>query len=134
LCAHNGGKRADQLIDPESANLGSTGPRAGRPSGPGELELRNPDRILVAHTRRHQPRDLGEHGIVDPVAADEPLEPVDVKLRVARTLIVDQAMNGLACHRRHGLRQSRGQKRRRVVVLADEIGKQIAQGRQDTAV
>jgi hypothetical protein len=85
----NGGKRADQFIDPEFANVGGSGLSAGRLVEPGKFELRNPDRILITHPRRHQPRNLGQHRIVDPVAADKPLEPVDEKLRVARALIVD---------------------------------------------
>jgi hypothetical protein len=49
-------------------------------------------------------------------------------------LIIDQEVDGLACHSRHGGRQALRQGWRRVVVLADDIGEQITQRRQDTAV
>jgi hypothetical protein len=96
--------------------------------------LRDPDRILIGHTRRHQPRNFGKHGIVDALLADEPPQPVDVKFGVACSLIVDQQMDGVARRRHHRLRQPFGQERRRVVILADEIREQITQRRQDTAV
>src|SRR5882757_6209983 len=121
----NGRKRTDQFLDPEFPDLGGSGPRAGRHAEFGKLELRNPDRILVTHARRHQPRDLGEHRVIDPVAPDEPPQPADVKLRVAGALIIDQEVNGIACHRRYDLRQAVWQGWRRVVVLADEIGDRI---------
>ena len=113
---------------------GGPGTAAGRLIQFGKLQLRDPDRILIGHAHRHQPRDFGKHGVVDAVLADEPPQPVDVKLGVAGALIVDQEMDGIAGHRHHRLRQPFGQKRRRVVILADEIGEQITQRRQDTAV
>ena len=61
-----------------------------------ELQLRDPDRILIAHAHRHQPRDFAEHGVIDAAAADEPPQPVDIKLGVARALIVDQPMDAVA--------------------------------------
>ena len=108
--------------------------RAGGAVGFGELQLRHPDRILIAHAHRHQPRDLVQHRIIDATPTDKPFQPVDIELGIARALIVDQHVDGVADIRCDRLRQSLGEKRRRFVCLADEIGEQITQRRQNAVV
>ena len=99
-----------------------------------ELQLRDPDRIFIAHARSHQPRDLAQHRIVDAAAADEPVQPIDIELRVGRALIIDQHVDGVAGRRRNRFRQPFREKRRRIVLLADQVGEQITQRRQDAVV
>ena len=130
----DGGKRADQFLDSEFLDVDGSGRRAGPVVQFEELELRDPDRVLITHAYRHQPRDVDQHRFVDALFADEPPQPVDIEVSVARALIVDEEMDGVARHRHYRLRQPFGQERRRVVVVADEIGEQITQRRQDTAV
>jgi hypothetical protein len=131
----NGGKRGDQFIDPEFPDIDD---RIVVPAGSfvefGKFELCEPDRIFVTHAYRHQPGDLGQHHVIDALLADEPPQPVDVKLRVAGALILDQQMDGVARDIGHGLRQALGKKRRGVVLFADEVLEQVTHRRQNTAV
>ena len=78
------GKRADQFVDPEFPDIDGAAGAPGRLVEFGKLQLRDPDRVLIAHAHRHQPRDLGQHRVVDAVLADEPPQPVDIELGVAR--------------------------------------------------
>ncbi len=79
------GKRTDQLIEPEFPDI--VGRRRTRTAGArlefGELQLRDPDRILITHAQSHQPGDFAEHRVVDALPADEALHTIHVKLRVA---------------------------------------------------
>ncbi len=93
----------------------------------GELQLRDPDRILITHADCHQPRDFDEHRVIDIAPADEPPHTIHIELRVARALIIDQPIDGFADDRGSAGGQTLGEERRRVVVLTDEIGEQIAQ-------
>ena len=74
------------------------------------------------------------HRIIDAAPSNEAPQPVNIELRVARALIVDQHVDGVAGHRRNRLRQSIREKRRRIVLLADQIGEQITQRRQNAVV
>ena len=79
---------------------------AGGVNGFGELQLRNPDRILIAHTHRHQPPDFAQRRVFDATPADEAPQPVDIELSVSRALILDQHVDGIADFRRNRFRQS----------------------------
>jgi len=46
--------------------------------------------------QNHQPRDFAQHRVIDTAPTDEPPQPVDVKLRVAGALIVDQEVDAIA--------------------------------------
>ena len=126
-------KRADQLIEPEFSDHVGGGTRriAGGRFQLIELQLRDPDRILVAHALRHQPGDLAEHRLVDAFSADEAPHAIDVKLGVARALIVDQQVNAVADIGDRAVGQSLRQKWRRGVVVADDIGEQITERGED---
>ena len=71
-------KRIDQFIEPEFLDVGGSNLTVTVAEF-GELQLRDADRILVAHAHGHQPRDLAEHRLVDVGPADEPPQPIDVK-------------------------------------------------------
>ena len=81
----------------------------------------------IAHAHGHQPRDFAQHRVIDATPADEPPQPVDIELRIAGALIVDQEMNAFADDGNGILGQALRQERRFAVVLADEIGEQITQ-------
>ena len=69
----------------------------------GELQLGDPDRILVAHAHRHQPRDFTEHRGIDAGPADELPQPVYIKPRVFGALILRQPADAFADIGRDGL-------------------------------
>jgi hypothetical protein len=125
----NGGKRTDQFIKPEFPDIvgRSTARIAGARPEFGELQLRDPDRILIAHAHGHQPRDFKEHRVVDIPPSDETPQPRHIKPRVTGALVIYQPVDAFADNRRGALGQTVGEEWRRVVVLADEIGEQIAQ-------
>jgi len=91
-----------------------------------QFQLRNPDRILIAHAHRHQLRDFTEHRGIDTGAADKPSQAVHIKLGVARTLIVDQKADAFVDQWGYAVGQILGRRRKRIVVVADEVGEQIA--------
>ncbi len=127
----NGGKRADQLIEPEFSHIiGVFNMRAAGDNFEfGELHLRDPDRILIAHAHRHQPRDFAEHDVIDAMAADEPSQPVHIKLGVAGALVLDQPVDAFADDSGGTLGQTVRQEWRLVVIVADEIGEQVTERR-----
>ena len=104
-----GGKRFDKLVPAEFLDV--TGAAQGRLRSTcvklGEFCLRDPDRIVVTHALRHQPRDFAEQNIVEAAAADEALEAIDIELGVAGALIVDQPLNACARNRHHRHRAGR---------------------------
>ncbi len=123
------GKRADQFIQPESFDVVG-GIRPARLEFM-KLQLRDPDRIRIAHADRHQPRDFAEHRLINARPADKSAHAINIKLRVAWALIVDQKVNALADDRNRAIGQTVRQQRRRAAVIADEVGEQIAKRGQD---
>ena len=123
-----GGKRFDKLVPAEFFDIIAAA-RGGLRSACvelGKFRLRDPDRIVVTHAQRHQPRDFAEQGIVEAAAADETLQAIDIELGIAGALIIDQPLDAFASDRRHRVGQAIREKWRRGVVIADEIGEQIA--------
>ena len=102
----HGGKRPDQFVDAKLPDvvIRLKIRRTGRDRVRGKLRLGDPDRVLIAHPRRHQPRDFAEHAGIDIGAADEPAQTIDIKLGVAWPLILDQKPDPIADERAQHLR------------------------------
>ena len=126
-------KRIDQFIEPEFLDVGGSNLTVTVAEF-GELQLRDPDRILVGHAVAHQARDLTKRCGIDALTADEALQPLDIELCIGGALIIHQQMNAIADDGRGAVGQAVGKGRRRVILLVEEIGEQIAKRRQQAVV
>ena len=126
-----GGQRIDQLIQTEFPDVGRGSARTLAAIKFGKFQLRDADRILVAHPHRHQPGDIAEQRRVEVLPSDEAAQPIDIELGVARALIVDQEMDCVADDAGRLFGQTIGEERRRAVVFADDVGEQITQRGQE---